>query len=380
MYDHIRIEHIKENNLKDISVEIPYHKHTVIAGVSGSGKSTLAYDVIYATAQRKLLDCMSDQEKIFSRKMKQPRTGNIEGLSTVISLKQVKPNTNPRSTVGTFTSIGSFVRSLTAIHGKCRCLYCDRIYEQTNLHKLIKDLEGLKTGTAAEVSFPCFFHKRTGRPQQLEALRKKGYRWVYTGGERLDLRDVTDVDPETAFLLVVENRFLTRDSLKKSDVNCLKAASRNGDHFICVRLSGEDREGIEAFYRRHGCPEHHMATVTLDASAFSYNDMACACPECMGSGIRKTVHPSKVLKYPRRTLRQGPFFKDVYSMSHPYSHMLLYSLACRYGFSLDVPYEELSPEVKNLILYGSGDEPSFCSGPRATKRPCRIIWQRKGKR
>ena len=368
MYDHIRIEHIKENNLKDISVEIPYHKHTVIAGVSGSGKSTLAYDVIYATAQRKLLDCMSDQEKIFSRKMKQPRTGNIEGLSTVISLKQVNPNTNPRSTVGTYTSIGSFVRSLTAIHGKCRCLYCDRIYEQTNLHKLIKDLEGLKTGTAAEVSFPCFFHKRTGRPQQLEALRKKGYRWVYAGGERLDLRDVTDVDPETAFLLVVENRFLTRDSLKKSDVNCLKAASRNGDHFICVRLSGEDREGIEAFYRRHGCPEHHMATVTLNASAFSYNDMACACPECMGSGIRKTVHPSKVLKYPRRTLRQGPFFKDVYSMSHPYSHMLLYSLACRYGFSLDVPYEELPQEVKDLILYGSGEETFLLQRPQGYEK------------
>ena len=89
MYDHIRIEHIRENNLKDISVEIPYHKHTVpdrytvIAGVSGSGKSTLAYDVIYATAQRRLLDCMWDQEKIFSRKMKQPRTGYIEGLSMV---------------------------------------------------------------------------------------------------------------------------------------------------------------------------------------------------------------------------------------------------------------------------------------------------------
>ena len=96
MYDHIRFEHIRESNLKDISVEIPYHKHTVIAGVSGSGKSALAYDVIYATAQRRLLDCMSDREKIFSRKMKQPRTGNIEGLSAVISLKQVRPNTNPQ--------------------------------------------------------------------------------------------------------------------------------------------------------------------------------------------------------------------------------------------------------------------------------------------
>lgn len=368
MYDHIRIEHIRENNLKDISVEIPYHKHTVIAGVSGSGKSTLAYDVIYATAQRRLLDCMSDQEKIFSRKMKQPRTGNIEGLSTVISLKQIKPNTNPRSTVGTYTSIGSFVRSLMAIHGRCRCLYCDRIYEQTNLYKLIKDLEGLKAGTAVEVGFPWFFHKRTDRRQQLETLRKKGYRWAYVGEEGLDLRDVTDVDPEAAFLMVTENKFLIRDGLKKSDVNSLKTACRNGDHFLRVRLSGEDREGIEAFYRRHGCPEHHMATVTLDASAFSYNDMACACPECMGSGVLKTVHPLKVLKYPRRTLRQGPFFKDVYSMSHPYSYMLLYSLSCRYGFSLDIPYEELPQKVKDLVLYGSGEETFLLQRPQGYEK------------
>lgn len=111
-----------------------------------------------------------------------------------------------------------------------------------------------------------------------------------------------------------------------------------------------------------------MATVTLDASAFSYNDMACACPECMGSGVLKTVHPSKVLKYPRRTLRQGPFFKDVYSMSHPYSYMLLYSLSCRYGFSLDIPYEELPQKVKDLVLYGSGEETFLLQRPQGYEK------------
>lgn len=353
MHNHIRIEHIKENNLKDISVEIPYYKHTVITGVSGSGKSTLAYDVIYAAAQRRLLDCMQDQEKIFSKKMRQPRTGNIEGLSTVISLKQIKPNTNPRSTVGTYTSIGSFVRNLTAMHGKCRCLYCDHVSCQTNLYKLIKDLEGLKSGTVAEISFPYFFHKRTGRLQQIEDLTRKGYRRIYIGYERRDLRDLTDINNEAEFILVTEGRFQIMDSLKKSDINCLKAAYRNGDHFISVRLSGEDIESIEAFYGRHGCPEHHILAVSLEASAFSYNDMTCACPECMGSGIQRIVHPSKVLKYPERTLRQDPFFKDIYSMSHPYSYMLMYSLSCHYGFSFDTPYERLPQETKDLILYGS---------------------------
>lgn len=214
MNKYIKVEHVRENNLMDISVDIPYYKHTVITGVSGSGKSTLAYDVIYATAQRKLLDCMSDQEKRFSKKMKQPQIENIEGLSTVISLKQVKPNNNPRSTIGTYTSIGSFVRNLMAIHSQCRCLYCKNVFEQTNLYKLIKDIEALKSDTIVEISFPYFFNKTTAR-QQIELLRKKGYRYIYVGNERLNLRDMVEVGDDVAFILVVEGRFQASDKLKK---------------------------------------------------------------------------------------------------------------------------------------------------------------------
>lgn len=363
MNKYIKVEHVRENNLMDISVEIPYYKHTVIAGVSGSGKSTLAYDVIYATAQRKLLDCMSDQEKRFSKKMKQPQVENIEGLSTVISLKQVKPNNNPRSTIGTYTSIGSFVRNLMAIHSQCQCLYCKNVFEQANLYKLIKDIEALKSDTIVEISFPYFFNKTTARQQQIELLRKKGYRYIYVGNERLNLRDMVEVGDEVVFILVVESRFQASDKLKKSDINCMKSAYINGDNFISIRLSGGDSEGIEAFYGRYGCREHHILAITLEASSFSYNDMSCACPECMGSGNKKDVHPSKVIKYSKKTLRQGPFFKDVYSMSHPYSYMLMYSLACHYGFSFDKPYEELSQEVKDLIMYGSKGETFILKRP-----------------
>lgn len=357
MENAIRLTGVKENNLKDIDVEIPYHKHTVIAGVSGSGKSTLAYDVIYATAQRKLLDCMSDQEKRFSTRMKKPKVERIEGLSTVISLKQIKPNNNPRSTIGTYTNIGSYVRNLMAIHGQCGCLYCDNWFQQSDLYTLVKDIEDLDSHTIVEVAYPYFFSKRTNRQQQLKEIRQKGNRSIYIHGEKRDLRDFIEVDDETEFVMVVEGRFSAAAKLNKSAVNCLKNASMQGNHYLAVYLKGNDAGSIQKFYQRHGCLEHHLLTVTLEESSFSYNNMSCACQECQGSGMKKVVHPSKVIKNPTKTLRQGPFFKEVYSMSHPYSYMVLYSLAVHYGFSFDEPYETLSEEAKNIIMYGSqGDK------------------------
>ena len=234
MENAIRLTGVKENNLKDIDVEIPYHKHTVIAGVSGSGKSTLAYDVIYATAQRKLLDCMSDQEKRFSNRMKKPKVERIEGLSTVISLKQIKPNNNPRSTIGTYTNIGSYVRNLMAIHGQCGCLYCNNQFKQSNLYTLVKDIEDLDSHTIVEVAYPYFFSKRTNRQQQLKEIRQKGNRSIYIHGEKRDLRDFIEVDDETEFVMVVEGRFSAAAKLNKSAVNCLKNASMQGNHYLAV--------------------------------------------------------------------------------------------------------------------------------------------------
>lgn len=356
MINSIKLSRVSENNLKNIDVEIPYHKHTVIVGVSGSGKSTLAYDVIYATAQRKLLDCMADQEKKFNIKMKKPKVASIEGLSTVISLKQVKPNNNPRSTIGTYTSIGSYIRNLIAIHGECKCLYCGEIYKQSNLYTLVKDIETLNSKTIVEVCFPYFFQKNMNREQQLAKLREKGYRYIYVNQEKRNLRDFIEIDNSLEFIMVVENKFQAMNKLKKSDINYIKSASWQGDNFIGIHLYGEDQESIRQFYAKHGCPEHHMITLTLEASSFSYNDMSCACPECKGSGIKKIVHPSKAIKNAKKTLRQGPFFQEVYSVSYPFYFMLLYSLSCHYGFSFDTPYEELSTEAQDLIMYGSRGE------------------------
>lgn len=363
MPDAMRLTQVSENNLKQIDVEIPHGKHTVIAGVSGSGKSTLAYDVIYATAQRKLLDCMSERDSLFLRKMKQPKAGSIEGLSTVISLKQIKPNHNPRSTIGTYTSIGSYMRNLMALLGQCRCLCCDRSFPQCGLPALVKGLEALEAHTIVEVRFPYFFTGQSDREQQMEALRRRGYRDIEVNGERMSLRDLIQVDANAEFIMVVEGRFQINGRLKKSDVNCLKSAGRHGDKYISIELSGEDAGGIQSFYQKHGCQEHHFIAMTMEAADFSYNDLSCACQECMGSGIQKIVHPTKVIKDARKTLRQGPFFPDVYSMSHPYSYMSLYSLACHYHFSFDEPYEQLSEDAKDVIMYGSGEETFLLQRP-----------------
>ena len=355
MMQSIKLTGVTENNLKNINVEIPYYKHTVITGVSGSGKSTLAYDVLYATAQRKLLDCMSDSEKGFSTKMRKPKVHNIEGLSTVISLQQVKPNHNPRSTIGTYTSIGSYIRNLMALHGECKCLCCNATFKQSHLQAIVNDLEALPVGTIVEVSYPYFFTSKTERIKQLNALRQKGYRYIYVNNEKVNLRDIITLDNNAEFVLVVEGKFQTSKKLSKAHLTSLKNAIKHGDNYISITLSEVPDKWVQSFYEKHGCNKHHLIATTMDASSFSYNDISCACPECMGSGTIKTVHPSKVIKNPKKTLKEGPFFQDVYSMSHPYSYMSLYSLASQYNFSFDTPYEELSSEAKNLIMYGTHD-------------------------
>lgn len=379
MINAIRLTQVNENNLKNINVEIPYYKHTVIAGVSGSGKSTLAYDVIYATAQRKLLDCMSEGERIFGTKMKKPKVGSIEGLSTVISLKQIRPNHNPRSTIGTFTDIGSCMRSLLAARGQCRCLCCGKSFPQCSLPTLLKDMETLAPDSTAEISFPYFFSGKTSREHQLELLREKGFREIYAGGQKLSLRDFIRVDGDSEFILVVEGRFPVCGPSGKGNTNCLKNADRHGDHYISINLSGGDPAGIQKFYEKHGCPQHHLVATALEASDFSYNNISCACTKCMGSGSIKTVHPAKVIKNPKKTLRQGPFFPDVYSMAHPYSYMSLYSLAKHYDFPFDQAYEQLSGEAKDLIMYGSGEESFLLQRPDGYDKPLPNYLAKEGK-
>lgn len=379
MPDSIKLTQVGENNLKNIDVEIPYHKHTVITGVSGSGKSTLAYDVIYATAQRKLLDCMSEQEKRFGSKMKRPKVGKIEGLSTVISLKQVTPNHNPRSTIGTYTSIGSYIRNLMAIHGQCRCLCCKEVFRQSSIAAIIKDIEALEPHTIVEVSFPYFFSDIVERERQIDRLRQRGYREIYVGDEKAHLKDFIKIDEAIEYIMVVESKFHAAATLNKGDVNSIKSASKNGDNYISINLSGEDAGGIERFYEKHGCKQHHIIATTMEAASFSYNDISCACPVCMGKGITKIVHPSKVIKNSKKTLRQGPFFQEIYSMSHPYSYMSLYSLACHYGFSFDEPYENLSEEAKRLIMYGTKEETFLLKRPEGYEKVLPNYLEKEGK-
>ncbi len=360
-------------------MEIPYSKHTVIAGVSGSEKSTLAYDVIYAAANQKLIRCMSDGEKIFHAKMKTPKVEMIEGLSTVISLKQVKPNHNPRSTIGTFTDIAPGIRSLIAFYGQCSCPCCDKIFPQSNLSSLIRDMEALPDKTIAEVGFPYFFTRRNSREQQIESLRKRGFRFVYVGGACLSLRDFIPINEAGEFILVVENRFQTSATLTKSDINCLKNAASHGDRYFFIHLSGTDTIKIQKFYQKHGCAKHHFFASSFEPSDFSYNNISCACAECMGSGIKKITHPLKVIKNPKKTLQQGVFYPDIYSMSHPYSYMSLYSLASHYNFPFDVPYEELSEKAKNLILYGTGEDTFLLKRPPGYDKPLPNYLDREGK-
>lgn len=353
----INILGIREHNFNNQNVSIPHNKHTVLVGVSGSGKSTLAYDVIYAAGQKRLLDCLSDQVKRYAKQVKQPDIDYIDGLTPVISFKQHKPNINPRSTVGTMTDISSYIRTLFSINGVSKCFYCNKSYSISQLHYVVKELESLPEETIVEVQFPYYLCKERNYDDQLSELKEKGYRWIYVGDDRKSLRDWINIDEEQTFILVVAGSLSTSKELTKSSINLLQNAVKNGDGFIKLSVPNlSNCKEYKELCNENSCLTHQMFTVDIKPSFFSFNDFSSCCSDCKGSGIKKIAHPITLVQNENKSLREGPFFRQVYNNKQPYWFMMMYSMCEYFDFSFDEPFKNLPDSVKNLIFYGCGNE------------------------
>lgn len=336
---------------------IPHGKHTVISGVSGSGKSTLAYDVIYAAGQKRLLDCLSEQVKFFASQLKQPDINFIEGLTPVVSLKQYQPKKNPRATIGTLSEVSTYLRYLYSMVGQARCPFCDQSYPVRSLHYLVKDLEKLPELTTVEVQFPIYKSKNEKYDDFFANLRAKGYKWIEIDGERKDLRDWIKIAKEPESILVVADKLQVHKELSKSDIQVLQNTLLQGQGFL--RFVILDHEISQWFFQKHGCVEHGMVTADILPTFFSFNDLNSSCEECHGTGIRKVADPAILVKNKQKSLKQGPFFTQVYNSNKnqkPFNYIRLYSLAKHYGFSFDEPFENLPEFAKQIIFYGTNGE------------------------
>lgn len=356
MSSSIVVKGARENNLKNIHVEIPRDRLTVITGVSGSGKSSLAFDVIYGEGQRRFLESFSSFAKRFVALMKKPDVDFVHGLSPVVALEQKQGSKNPRSTVGTITDIQDYLRLFFAASGVAHCPFCFGEIPIKTPNQMTDKILTLPTGTTVDISTPVRKIYGETYAYLLDEIRSQGFRWIRINGHLHDLSQSINLDEEQTYTMEVIIDKVTvmeeiRKSLTRSIENGLKTV---GEGILRFDIAGDlPTTIVNDFYDGFSCPEHHTVMGELLPFYFSSNDPDSACPTCGGLGTILKADPELLIEHPGKSLRQGALCNTIYSVKHPFKYALLYSLAQAYGFDMDTPYRNLSTQAKELILYGT---------------------------
>lgn len=366
----IEISGAKQNNLKNISVEIPRDQLTVITGVSGSGKSSLAFDVIYGEGQRRFLDSISNYAKSRISQLKKAKVDYVRGLSPVIAIEQKKSNNNPRSTVGTVTDINDYLRLLYATAGEGSCPVCAHPLKQLSAAQIAEHILALPLGTVIELRAPVYKIYGEDYNYTFQQIKEKGYKNLLVDNKPYSLSEKQELDDRKDYHieLIIDRFTLKKDSyiqLTKS----IEAAMLSLEEDITIKveiISG----GAEGFYDGFACPEHHMFLCDMQPFHFSFNTPASACHTCMGVGMSYVVEPRFLVVAPDKSLNRGALKNSVYNTSSKdsYKSVMLYSLSVKYGFSLEVPFNELSNEIHDLLFYGTKGEPVLMLQPPEAKK------------
>ncbi len=354
MQDHILIKGARENNLKNITLEIPRDKLVVFTGVSGSGKSSLAFDTIYAEGQRRYVESLSSYARMFLGQMEKPDVDHIEGLSPAISIDQKTTSKNPRSTVGTVTEIYDYLRLLYARIGIPHCPVCGIEIKQQPLDQIVDRILEYPEGTRIQILSPVV-RGRKGEFQKLfEEHRKAGYVRVRIDGEVFDLMDEISLEKNKKHNIeVVIDRLSVREDVRQRLTDSCETASRLSSGLIVVLLQdGEEK----TFSQRYSCPEHDMGIEELTPRMFSFNNPMGACRECSGLGYLMRIDPDLVIPNKDLTILENGLnamgFGNV--SSNAYLLRQVTAIYRTHGDKLSTPFKNLAPETIHDLLYGSG--------------------------
>jgi excinuclease ABC subunit A len=356
----IQVQGARENNLRNVDVELPRDKLIVVTGMSGSGKSSLAFDTIYAEGQRRLLASMSTFAKRFIGQLKKPDVDFVNGLSPVVSIDQKTVGANPRSTVGTMTDISDYLRMLFATLGTPHCPQCGEALAIRTPHQMTEHLLPLPKGTTVEVRAPVYKIYGEDYEYLFEQIRVNGYRHARIDGQPRDLGDHIELDEdETHVIEAVIDTFVIAPGIESQVVTSLEHGLKLGDGLLGFHIVSPNRLGPEhkKFFAGFGCAEHRLVAGDMNQAQFTFNDPAGACPTCAGIGTAMRVLPSLLVPDPARSLNQGAFVSAAMSNSRDsWGGRMLYSLAAHYGFSLDTPFKDLAKKHVELLLYGTKGE------------------------
>ena len=356
----IEVSGAKQNNLKNVSLELPRDKLIVITGVSGSGKSSLAFDVIYGEAQRRFLDSISNFAKSRISQVKKPKVDFVRGLSPVIAIEQKKSNSNPRSTVGTVTDINDYIRLLFSTVGKGGCPVCGYELRQITAAQMAEHISSLPAGTVVELRAPLFKIYGEDYEYVLKQTREKGYKKLLIDGEPYDLSDKFELDDERNYEIeIIIDRFTVKPNIYIQVSKSIEAAmvSLSEELFIKAEIIGDSPRSAD-FYVNFACPEHHYSLCEMQPFHFSFNIPASACNTCMGIGLSYVAEPRYLIANASKSIMRGALVNTLFNPAgkDSYRTAMVYSLAQKYGFSLDTPFNELPAEVHDILFYGTKGE------------------------
>jgi excinuclease ABC subunit A len=356
----IEIRGARENNLRNVNVEIPRDKLVVVTGVSGSGKSSLAFDTLYAEGQRRLLASMSTFAKRFVGQLKKPDVDFVNGLSPVVSIDQKTVGANPRSTVGTMTDISDYLRMLFATMGTPHCPLCGETLALRTPYQMMEHLLSLPKGTEIEVRAPVYKIHGEDYEYLFEQIRVNGYRRARIGGKPRDLGEHIELDEDQPHAVeAVIDTFVVGPGIDQQVVTSLEHGLKLGDGLLGFHIVKPKQQSAahKKFHDGFGCARHRLVASEMQAFQFTFNDPAGACPTCAGIGTAMRVHPALLVPDPKRTLNEGAFVNAALGNSpDSWGGRLLHSLAAHYGFSLDTPFRDLPEKYVQILLYGTRGE------------------------
>ncbi len=373
-HDKIIVKGARIHNLKNINVEIPRDKLTVITGLSGSGKSSLAFDTIYAEGQRRYVESLSTYARQFLQLMEKPDVDSIDGLSPAISIDQKPASRNPRSTVGTVTEIYDYLRLLYAKVGHPHCPHCGKPIQRQSVSQIVETVADMPEGKRILLLAPVIRERRGRHEKVFEKIKKAGFVRVRVNGEIMSILDIPPLEETKKHSIeIVVDRLVVKNFRKKTQklssgeeidlpnpdrtrlADSIETTLKHGEGLMIIKDNDTAEE--QTFSEHFTCVDCGINIAEITPRSFSFNSPQGACPTCHGLGTKLEIDPKLVIPNENLTLAEGAIMPWSATTSHlTWYNRILESVAKNYRFSMNVPVKKLSKETLNIILYGSGDK------------------------
>ena len=348
--DKISVRGARQHNLKDLNLDIPRNKLTVVTGLSGSGKSSLAFDTIYAEGQRRYVESLSAYARQFLDQLEKPDVDAIEGLSPAISIEQKTTSRSPRSTVGTVTEIYDYLRLLFSSIGQPHCHQCGRPISRQSTDQIVQQLSHLAEGERVMVLAPIVRGRKGEFRKEIEKLARSGFTRARIDDEIKQLDDEIKLDKRRNHTIeVVVDRLLIKAGVHKRLEESVAAAAKLTDGLVLVSIvDGEER----LYSEKMACPDCGISVPALEPRSFSFNSAYGACATCQGIGTRAEIDPAKIVSDPTIAVKnQDPFPAD--AATSEYLRGIMAALARQAGISDEKPFDELPQKVQDAFFHGT---------------------------